>query len=178
MTATRWKWTAITAGFALSACGQSVPQEQVNAVATLVTDDQSGPMPPPPSNTTSPEPSPSPTPTEPTAEQVRAQYSAALQTCLDTGDAAKGVSIAMGACFNGELATQDAQLNAAYKQAMDARAGDDRTALRDHQRAWIRERDAQCREQATGGTIDLVEIPGCLLEETVRRRMALQSLAG
>ncbi len=97
MTATRWKWTAITIGFALSACGQSVPQEQVNAVATLVTDDQSGPMPPPPSNTTSPEPSPSPTPTEPTAEQVRAQYSAALQTCLDTGDAAKGVSVAMGA---------------------------------------------------------------------------------
>ncbi|WP_034160932.1 lysozyme inhibitor LprI family protein [Sphingomonas sp. ERG5] len=95
---------------------------------------------------------------------------------MGTGDAANGVSVAMGGCFNAELKAQDAQLNAAYRVAMNKRTPNRRSALRTEQRAWIKQRDAQCNEGAVGGTIDLVDVPSCILEETIRRRIALQSM--
>jgi len=110
-------------------------------------------------------------------EDVRAQRSPELARCLDSGDAAKGVSVAMGGCFNAELALQDERLNAAYKSAMAKRDADGQARLRADERAWIKRRDAQCKEAATGGTIDMVEIPACLLDETIRRRIALQPMA-
>ncbi len=112
-----------------------------------------------------------------TDAQVKAEFSSDLARCLDTGAAANGVSIAMGGCFNAELQAQDTRLNAAYRNAMAARDGADKARLRAEERVWISERDAGCREAATGGTIDLVEIPGCLLTETVRRRLVLETLS-
>lgn len=111
-------------------------------------------------------------------EQVEAEYGPGLKACLNGGYAAKGVSAAMGECINVELAAQDARLNAAYRSAMAKRGPPEQVILRDAQRAWIKERDASCEEVRMGGTIDLVEVPSCRLEETVRRRIQLQSMAG
>lgn len=111
-------------------------------------------------------------------EQVRAQYTPALDACLNAGDAAKGVSVAMGGCFNAELRLQDDRLNAAYRSALAKRDPAGQAQLRAEERAWIKRRDAACQAVAMGGTIDMVEVPSCLLNETVRRRIALQPMAG
>lgn len=113
-----------------------------------------------------------------TEADVEAQLSPALKACLNSGDAAKGVSLAMGACVRDELAVQDARLNAAYKSAMAKRGPVEQATLRAEERAWIQRRDAECEEQRTGGTIDMVEVPMCVLHETVRRRITLQPMAG
>jgi uncharacterized protein YecT (DUF1311 family) len=113
-----------------------------------------------------------------TEAQVRAQHSPALDACLNSGDAAKGVSVAMGGCFNAELKLQDDRLNAAYRSALGKRDAAGQARLRAEERAWIKRRDADCRAVAVGGTIDMVETPACLLEATIRRRVTLQPMAG
>ena len=110
-------------------------------------------------------------------EQIKAQYTPSLAMCLRTGAAARGVSAAMGGCFHAELKVQDARLNAAYRAAMRKRGLAERIALRNRQRAWITRRDEECQTVAVAGTIDLVDIPRCLLDETVRRRIVLQPMA-
>lgn len=110
--------------------------------------------------------------------QVRAQHSPALAACLNSGDAARGVSAAMGGCFDAELKLQDDRLNAAYRSALSKRDAAGQARLRAEERAWIRRRDAECRAVAVGGTIDMVEIPACLLDATIRRRVTLQPMAG
>jgi uncharacterized protein YecT (DUF1311 family) len=134
--------------------------------------------------TPTPRPQPSATalPTAPalviTDADIAAQLSPELDACLNSGDAAKGVSVAMGACVRDELAVQDARLNAAYKSAMAKRGPAEQAKLRIEERAWIKRRDAECEGQRTGGTIDMVEVPMCLVHETVRRRITLQPMAG
>lgn len=110
-----------------------------------------------------------------TDAQVRAEYSQRLQQCLDTGEAAKGVSVAMGGCFNAELQAQDARLNAVYRAVMAGLGDAGKARLRAEELAWIDQRDIGCREAASGGSLDRVEIPACLLTETVRRRLALEA---
>lgn len=110
-----------------------------------------------------------------TIERVEAEKSPGLSRCLQTGDAAKGVSVAMGGCVHAELEAQDVRLNAAYGAVMRRLNETDRRRLRTEERAWIRERDAGCAQEATGGTIDLVDIPACRLDETIRRRLILES---
>lgn len=113
-----------------------------------------------------------------TDEQVRVQHSPALDACLNSGDAAKGVSVAMGGCFNAELKLQDDRLNTAYRAALSKRDAAGQARLRAEERDWIKRRDVDCRAVAVGGTIDMVEIPACLLDATIRRRVTLQPMAG
>ncbi len=49
--------------------------------------------------------------------------------------------------------------------------------LRTVQRAWIKRRDAECQENLTGGTIDMVERSSCHLELTVIRAVELERMA-
>ncbi|MDG2522541.1 lysozyme inhibitor LprI family protein [Caulobacter segnis] len=105
------------------------------------------------------------------------EYSPALDACLAGDDAARGVSVAMATCFNEERGRQDARLNAAYKAVMARRSPGDRNSLRDVQRAWIKRRDAECEENLTGGTIDMVERAACHLELTAMRAVELERLA-
>ncbi len=112
-----------------------------------------------------------------TVEQVEAEQSLDLTRCLSFGDAAKGVSLAMGGCVNAELRVQDERMNTAYRSAMARLDAVGRAQLRSEQRAWIRQRDSGCAENRTGGTIDMVDIPSCLLDETIRRRLVLEATA-
>ncbi|MEH6665690.1 MAG: hypothetical protein V7678_12620, partial [Brevundimonas sp.] len=59
-------------------------------------------------------------PPAPARDQIAAARSPELTRCLESGDAANGVSAAMGRCFNAELRRQDGCLNAAYRTAMAA----------------------------------------------------------
>ena len=127
-------------------------------------------------NATAPEPAP---PEIVLSEgQVRAQYTPALDACLNSGDAAKGVSVAMGGCFHAELKQQDDRLNAAYRAALAKRDPAGQARFRAEERPWNKARDAECRAVAVGGTINLVEVPACLLDATIRRRVTLQPMAG
>lgn len=104
-------------------------------------------------------------------------YSATYNRCLETGDAAKGVTPAMAACINAELQRQDGLLNAAYKTAMGVRTASQKQTLRAAQRDWIKRRDSACSENLTGGTIDMIEVPGCHLSMTAVRTVELQRMA-
>ncbi|WP_454762155.1 lysozyme inhibitor LprI family protein [Caulobacter segnis] len=108
---------------------------------------------------------------------VEKQYSPEYARCLRTGEAAKGVSVAMAACVNAEYSKQDQRLNAAYAAAMAKRSPQAREALRVEQRAWIKRRDASCEESLSGGTIDMVERPSCRMEMTVRRTLEFEGAA-
>ncbi|MFT4254468.1 MAG: lysozyme inhibitor LprI family protein [Caulobacter sp.] len=105
------------------------------------------------------------------------EYSPAYDRCLNTGDALKGVTAAMAGCTNAELQKQDARLNRAYKAEMAGRSKARQAGLRNAQRAWIKRRDAECRENLTGGTIDILEIGGCHLSMTTVRAVELERMA-
>ena len=108
---------------------------------------------------------------------VEKQYSPDYARCLRTGEAAKGVSVAMAACVNAEHAKQDQRLNAAYAASMAKRSPQAREALRVEQRVWIKRRDVSCEEGLSGGTIDMVERPSCRMEMTVGRTLELEGAA-
>lgn len=179
------------AGLMLSACGQAERAPANDPVAAPSTVVAADPRPSPAASpaTASPETAtpvrPAATAARPvgtrplviTAARVEAEKSPELERCLDSGQAAEGVTTAMAACITAELQAQDARLNAAYGQAMAGLDDAGKTRLRAEERAWIRERDAGCNASATGGTIDRIGIPGCLLDETIRRRLSLESMA-
>ena len=107
---------------------------------------------------------------------VEGEYSAQYALCLNSGDAAKGVTPAMANCIHQELNRQDRRLNVAYAAAMKRRGSKGRAALRDVQRRWIRQRDADCAKTLTGGTIDRLNQPGCHLSMTTRRAVELERM--
>jgi uncharacterized protein YecT (DUF1311 family) len=104
------------------------------------------------------------------------EYSPQYTQCLNSGDAAKGVTVAMATCINEELTKQDRRLNVAYAAAMKARGPKAKTALRNVQRRWIRNRDKECSSNLTGGTIDMIERAGCHLELTTKRALELEHM--
>lgn len=114
-------------------------------------------------------------PTDP----VEAAYSSEFNRCLETDDAAKGVTAAMVACTLNERARQDVLLNRTYRAAMARRSASDRASLRRDERAWIARRDATCSKayEETGGTIDRILGATCLLHETTERRLWLERRA-
>ena len=104
------------------------------------------------------------------------EYSPAYARCLKTGDAAKGVTVAMASCANLELGRQDKRLNAAYGAVMARLSPAAKQTLRDQQRAWIKRRDAECAENLTGGTIDMIERAECHLRKTTERAVELERM--
>ncbi|AYV44796.1 hypothetical protein CFHF_23245 [Caulobacter flavus] len=104
------------------------------------------------------------------------EYTPAYDRCLNSGDAIKGVTVAMAGCTHEELAKQDARLNRAYKAAMAKRSKAEQAKLRTAQRAWIKRRDAECQEDLTGGTIDMLNVSGCHLSITTVRAVELERM--
>ncbi len=104
------------------------------------------------------------------------ELSPAYDRCMKTGDAAQGVDPAMLACGHDEQVRQDARLNARYRAVMARLDTAGKQRLRASERAWIKTRDRTCDPvfSATGGTIDRLNGSGCLLEQTIRRRLWLQ----
>lgn len=122
-------------------------------------------------------PAPSVAKAEPTAQSDSPGYSASYRNCMSSGEAAEGVTSAMAGCNSEELSKQDARLNDAYRAAMATRSPDQKTALRDAQRAWIKLRDTRCREDLEGGTMDILIEGGCILDMTAKRADELAVMA-
>ena len=112
-----------------------------------------------------------------TSQSADPAYSAAYKHCMDAGDAAAGVTSAMADCTHEELAKQDARLNASYKVAMGAGNPAQQAQLRDAQRAWIKSRDAKCKEGLEGGTMDILTESDCHLSMTTARADELARMA-
>ena len=106
-------------------------------------------------------------------------YSAAYRTCMASGEAASGVTVAVMSCTGDELARQDATLNQLYRAAMARLPPADGVALRTQERAWIKSRDAQCHQQMddAGGTLGAQIYAKCTLDQTVSRVATLSRLA-
>lgn len=85
------------------------------------------------------------------------------------------------ACLAAEADRWDGHLNAEYKARMAELTPDQKTALREAQRAWIAFRDADCGLQYqifVDGTIRSVVYSSCMLTMTAERALALRDLGG
>jgi uncharacterized protein YecT (DUF1311 family) len=124
-------------------------------------------------------PAPAVQPTKSASPQsaIEAQYSADYKRCMDSGDAANGVTSAMVECTGTELTKQDGRLNRAFGAAMAKRDPPQREALRSEQRAWIKRRDTKCKEDLEGGTMDQIVETDCHLSMTTARAAELEALA-
>ena len=97
--------------------------------------------------------------------------------CLD---ASGGVTVEMLDCAAVELAWLDSRLNGHYGEAMGVLPAEQRLALRDLQRAWMRYRDLDCsflNGQALAGTSGLLLRSSCLVEKTRERAAAMKEIA-
>jgi uncharacterized protein YecT (DUF1311 family) len=95
--------------------------------------------------------------------------------CMDRSG---GVTVAMRDCAGSEHERLDRRLNAAYRAAM-ARLPDGaaRTRLRNLERRWLAVRWSRCRRDADaegGGTLALLILDSCTLDEMVRRVVWLE----
>ena len=102
---------------------------------------------------------------------------AASGTCMEQpgGYSTQGMS----ACTSAETELWDGYLNREYKARMAEITPDQKTALRDAQRAWIAFRDADCGLQyqmCIDGTMRSNIYTGCMLDMTARRALALRDL--
>ncbi len=101
--------------------------------------------------------------------------------CMNSGDAAKGVTPAMLDCAQTEYERQDGMLNDTYKHLLAGQDDNGRTQMRDEQRKWIKRRDAACNAEAdaeAGGTLAPVTRAECLAKYTAKRTAALQDSSG
>jgi uncharacterized protein YecT (DUF1311 family) len=103
----------------------------------------------------------------PAAAQVSPNFSTAYSNCMDRAGAN---TVQTGVCTQREAALQDDRLNKAYQQVMRQLASRPaaKTALRDQQRRWIRERDYSCK--INGDTIDTA----CIVTKTALRADQLE----
>lgn len=94
-----------------------------------------------------------------------------LDRCLDTGEAVRGVTSAMSACFVADYRRADARLNDVYRSTMKRLPAGRKAALRTSQRAWLVERDRACPLDTSegAGTVEMSNHPACLSNETNRR---------
>lgn len=129
---------------------------------------RSGPTPPLPLVITTP---------PPTKAEIEGRYTPHLKACLETGDAARGVTLAMAGCLGQELGLQDGALNAEYRRIMRLLPKPRQDRLRADELAWITRRNETCAAQRQRGTIDQINVLYCLLEQTVGRTIDLERMA-
>ncbi len=91
------------------------------------------------------------------------------EACMD---ASGGVTVEMLDCAEVELSWLNSRLNGHYGEAMAMLPADQRVALRDVQRAWIRYRDLDCgflNDQTLAGTSGRLLQSACLIDKTRMR---------
>lgn len=116
-----------------------------------------------------------------TDRAVDARYTRAFSACLETGDAARGVTSATMSCMGEENDRQDVRLNRAYKAAMKRLNSAKKARLRSSERAWIGQRDSTCKKAADevgGGSASGLVYSNCFLDETIKRTIWLERYKG
>jgi uncharacterized protein YecT (DUF1311 family) len=89
-----------------------------------------------------------------------------------------GLQQEMNACSVRDYKAADTELNAKYKAVLAGLPPPKQLQLRKEQRAWLRRRDSQCKEEvklSEGGSIWPLEYFSCLSTITQRRTAALKS---
>jgi uncharacterized protein YecT (DUF1311 family) len=107
---------------------------------------------------------------------VSAYYSKTYNDCMS---AAAGSTYPMRDCIGGEHDRWDKALNQIYQTLMASRADSQKIQLRDDERAWLRRTKQRCDhagDDEAGGTLQLVEVDQCYLDETIRRTAVLRAL--
>lgn len=92
--------------------------------------------------------------------------SPALEKCMDSGEAAHGVTAAMRECLFQETHRQDVKLNATYRSAMAQLNATQRRQLRSSERRWLAGLRGYCEKSAyadVDGTMALILYDGCIL---------------
>lgn len=109
--------------------------------------------------------------------EVGRRHTPEYRACVQGGDAARGVTAGILNCLGSEIERQDARLNETYRTQMSALAPSLRTGLRASERRWIVQRDEQCRAHAAevGGTLASILYSSCILDQTIRRTMWLET---
>lgn len=113
--------------------------------------------------------------------QANARRTPQFKRCMNSGDAARGVTMGMNNCLGAETKRQDAKLNATYRRIMARQSTRGKTRLQMLQRAWIPERDATCKrasDEARGGTLSTILFSDCIITETIRRTAWLERYRG
>ena len=79
-------------------------------------------------------------------------------------------------CVMAQRAHWDKELTVAYQEAMKSAGADQKTRLREAERAWIKYRDANCAYYLAGeGTIARINAAACFRDMTKRRAEELSS---
>lgn len=114
---------------------------------------------------------------DPSDTEFEKRYSTAFRQCMESGDAAHGVTVAIMDCLGSEIDVQDTKLNITYRDVMSSLSTAGKGELRGLQRAWITRRDDICSEESSveeGGSLAAIIYNGCILRETVRRTAWLE----
>jgi uncharacterized protein YecT (DUF1311 family) len=96
-------------------------------------------------------------------------------TCVK---ASRGVTLALNNCIGTEYDFQDKRLNTAYQRLRTSLSSEQRTTLRDDERAWITKRDATCPTDGSGGTASMLDSNQCRLDQTAARAAVLEARVG
>lgn len=92
-------------------------------------------------------------------------YSATYTACMNSGDAAQGITSALVDCLDAERRLQFEQLDMVYSNLLNEKEPEERPAIVEAQRLWAAFRDSKCAsENQTGGTQDAIGRASCLLE--------------
>ena len=87
-----------------------------------------------------------------------------------------GNQLELNACAEQDYKASDAKLNVRYKALMASLSPDGQKALRDEQRAWLKQRDPGCRKRIEGlGSIAPLEYSACQMELTDQRVRQLEA---
>lgn len=87
-----------------------------------------------------------------------------------------GNQMEMNACAARDLKAADLELNRRYSALMESLPASSRSALRAEQRAWLKQRDPQCKKMTKkfeGGSIWALEFSSCLQSATEKRSRRL-----
>ncbi|HVN00654.1 MAG TPA: lysozyme inhibitor LprI family protein [Caulobacteraceae bacterium] len=106
---------------------------------------------------------------------VEAYYSRTYKTCMDGAVS----TMETRDCVNAEHDDWDKALNQIYQTLMASRSPAEKIELRDDERVWLKREKATCDhagDDEQGGSLQLVEIDMCYMDETIRRAVYLRGL--
>jgi uncharacterized protein YecT (DUF1311 family) len=106
--------------------------------------------------------------TEAMSQQMRSD---AYVTCMAESG---GVTSSLRECIGTEYQRVDVRLNASYKRTLARLSMPSQAKLRGEQRTWLKTRLQKCERDLEGdkdGTIWLIEMDNCALQELIRRTL-------
>jgi uncharacterized protein YecT (DUF1311 family) len=90
---------------------------------------------------------------------------------------AGGVTSSLRECIGTEYQRVDVLLNASYKRTLARLSKTSQAKLRGEERSWLKTRSDRCEadlEEDKGGTIWLIEMDNCELQELIRRTLWIE----